>query len=145
MAILKSLAMEHGYYPQDSATLFECEWGQETANDVFKSGSVLCLMKPDATDEMKEKFIADAAAVMDKFEARWADGRAHAAGSQVTYSDFNILAMLTSMIDNPAHMHANVREANLAKLAQCPNFQRVANNIKEMCAAHVAAMAPAPL
>merc|ERR1712127_874763 len=53
--------------------------------------------------------------------------------------------MLTSFLDNPAHMHANVREANLAKIAQCPNFMRVANAIKEICADQVAAMAPAPL
>ena len=102
-------------------------------------------MKPDAPEEMKTAFIADCATVLDKFEARWADGRAHAAGSQVTYADFNILTMLTSFLDNPAHMHANVREANLAKIAQCPNFMRVANAIKEICADQVAALAPSPL
>ena len=144
-AILKSLAMEHGLYPTDAATLYECEWALDTFGDVFKSGSQLCTIKPDATDEMKNQFIADCAAAVDKFEARWADGRAHAAGSQVTYFDFSILTMLTSFLDNPAHMHASVREANLAKIAQCPNFMRVANAIKEICADQVAALAPGPL
>ena len=54
----------------------------------------------DAPAEAIEKTVEVTIKLLDKFEARWADGRAHVAGVDLTAADFSFLTAYTSLIAN---------------------------------------------
>ena len=82
---------------------------------------------------------------LEKVEERGADGRAHCCGDHITYTDFMMLQLMTSVYENPNLKHAAMKEAFTAKLAACPNVNRVMAPMKELCAAQIAALAPSPI
>ena len=44
-------------------------------------------------------------AVLDQCEERWNDGRKHLGGDQMTYADFNLMAMIVSQYENEGAFH----------------------------------------
>ena len=140
LAILKSLAMDHGYSPADAASVYEAEWFYNTLVDIFEKPERFAIMKDDADAEAKAKVIEVLSKVMDAMEARWADGRAHVAGAAITDADFYWLSIVTSHYENANGKHAEIREAAAAKLAACPNVARVLAPMRELCAPTIASL-----
>ena len=87
-AILKSLAMDLGYAPADSKTLYETEWFYATDADLFEKPERFALLRDDATKEAQDAYIKISDALMDRLEARFSDGRTTVGGSQTTHADF---------------------------------------------------------
>lgn len=142
VAILRMLAVEHGYAPETAKQVYEVEWFQGTVVDIMESADRFALIKDDATEEMQGKCIAVLKKFIEKIDAQWADGRAHAAGEKITWVDFSMLAAVTSMYENPNGKHAAIKEATLGLLAAATNVQRVLAPMRELCAATIAATEP---
>ena len=141
LAILKSLAMEHGYAPEIASVLFETEWFFAMLFDVFEKPERYALMNDDADEEAQDKCIALLSTVLDKLEARFADGRTSVGGTDnKTAADFYLLAIITSQYENENGKHERIRTATKAKLAECPNVNRVVDPMKELCRATIDAL-----
>ncbi len=141
-AILKMLCMEHGYAPQTSKALFEAEWYCGVAVDVLEKPERMVMMVDGAEAEKVQVAIDIFAKFIDKVEERCADGRAHSCGDHITFGDFMLLQLMTSVYENPNLKHAAMKEQLTAKMAACPNVNRVMAPMKELCAAQIAALAP---
>ena len=142
VAILRMLAVEHGYAPETAKQVYEVEWFQGTVVDIMESADRFALIKDDATEEMQGKCIAVLKKFIEKIDEHWADGRAHAAGEKITWVDFSMLAAVTSVYENPNGKHAAIKEATLGFLAAATNVQRVLAPMRELCAATIAATEP---
>ena len=139
-AILKMLAMEHGYAPSTSKCLYEVEWMYAVVVDIIEKPERYALIKDDADEAARQACIDLLCKFMDKLEARFSDGRAHVGGDQITYGDFGLLALVTGMYENAGGKHADIKEATAAKMQACPNVQRVLAPMRELCAAQIAAL-----
>ena len=102
-------------------------------------------MKDDATLEQQEGVVALLSTIADRLEARFADGRAHVGGAQLTHADFYLLSIVTSHYENLHGKHSHIREAAAAKLHSCPNVMRVVAPMRELCAATIAALEPSSI
>ena len=140
LAMLKSLAMDLGYAPSDSKTLFETEWFYALGFDVFEKPERFALLKDDADDEAQDKCIAILNTLMDRLEARFSDGRTTVGGEQTTHADFYFLALITSHYENPNGKHEKIREAGKAKVQSCPNVMCVLAPMRELCKAQIDAL-----
>ena len=96
MAILKMLAVEHGYWPTTAKAAYQVGWMEGLIGDVIEKPTQYAFMKDDATEEERAACTEGLLKFLTKLDAQWADGRAHAAGDQVTYADFAVLAFVTS-------------------------------------------------
>ena len=56
--------------------------------DIVEKPTLYALMKDDADEAARQACIDLLCNYMDKLEARFADGRAHVGGDQITYADF---------------------------------------------------------
>ena len=138
MAILKMLAMEHGYFPTTPKCMYEVEWFQDTFIDTCEKPERFALMRDDADEAARQACIAIINKFLDKIEARFSDGRAHVGGDQITYADFCLLTNATAMWENANGKHADIKAATAAKMQACPNVQRVLAPMRELCAAQIA-------
>ncbi len=139
------LAMEHGYAPQTSKALFEAEWYQGVAIDILEKPERMVMMVDGAEPEKVQVATDLFCKFIDKIEERGADGRAHCSGDHITYTDFMLLQLMTSVYENPNLKHAAMKEGFAAKMAACPNVNRMMAPMKELCAAQIAALPPGPL
>jgi glutathione S-transferase len=145
VAILKSLAFDHGYAPTSGSVVFESEWFFATIGDVFEKPERYAMMKDDADEAAQTAALTVLTNTLDAFEGRFADGRAHVGGDHITAADFGLLSMITSAYENPNGKHALIREGAAAKLAGCPHVQRVLTPMRELCAATIAALSASSL
>ena len=120
-AILKMLAMDHGYAPSTPRCLFEVEWMNGVMVDIIEKPERLALKNDDADEPARQACINLLCNFMDKMEERFADGRAHCGGDQITYGDFQLLALVTSYYENAGGKHADIKAATLVKMQNCPN------------------------
>ena len=116
LAILKSLAIDLGYAPADSKTLYETEWFYATNIDLFETPARFTLIRSDASEEAQDAFIKIQDALMDRLEERFSDGRTTVGGSQTTHADFFLLSIITSRYENPYANHEKIRKAGIAKI-----------------------------
>ena len=110
--------------------------------DFLEKPQAFALLRDDASQEMKDGCLALLTGWMDSCETRFSDGRAHCAGDHITYTDFTFLGNMTGIVKNPNGIHADIKEALTAKLANCPNIQRVVTPMEELCAASIASLPP---
>ena len=111
------LAFEQGYAPSTGSSTYEAEWFYSTLIDCVEGKPAMCAIMQDApTEEAKQACIEILTTMLDKLNARWADGRTTVSGSETTYADFALLAMVVSTYENPNSKHADIREAAAAKL-----------------------------
>ena len=143
VAILRMLAAEHGYAPTTASAIFESEWFLATTVDTLEKPERMAFMKDDATEEAKQAAITCFTNFLERCNAHWADGRTHVAGNDVTEADFALLSLITGQIENPHSKHADIREATIAKLAQCEHVVRVVQPMRDLCAAQIASLQPA--
>ena len=137
-AIVKALAMEHGYSPQTPTAMYEAEWFHGMIVDVIEQPARFGISKDEPTQEEIDGCIALFTDYLERVEERLGDGRAHAAGDQITWIDFLLLASVTGIFENPNLKSAAIREAVAAKFATCANYQRVMAPMKELCASSIA-------
>ena len=140
VAILKMLAMDHGYSPSTPKCLFEVEWMYGVVVDIIEKPERYALMKDDAEEPARQACIDLLSKFMDKLDERFADGRAHVGGDQITDGDFSLLALVTSHYENAGGKHADIKAATAAKLQSCANVMRVVAPMRELCAAQIAAL-----
>ena len=140
MAILRGLALEHGYAPTTAKAMYESEWMYAAVQDTFEKPERFAIMKDDATEEDMQACITVLGATLDVLETRWNDGRTTVSGEGITAADFALLAIIVSHYENANGKHATIREGAAAKLAACPNVLRVTAGIRELCAATIAAI-----
>jgi glutathione S-transferase len=114
MAILKSLAFEHGYMPETALQVYELEWFYAVVVDIIEKPERMALIRDEPSEEEVQACIALLKKFIEKIDGQWADGRAHAAGDKITHADFAMLALVTSMYENPNGKHAAIREATAA-------------------------------
>ena len=132
MAILKALALQHGYCSADPWVQYESDYVFEVYNDFFHKPEIYppFFKGEEATDEMRTACLELFVKFFDKLEARSSDGRMHAAGDQITAADFQLLATECSLINNP---HGKVPAFNQAlgeELNKRTNLVRVINQLK---------------
>ncbi len=134
------LAMDHGYAPSTPKCLFEVEWMYGVAVDIIEKPERYALMKDDADEPARQACIELLGKFMDKMDERFADGRAHCGGDQMTHADFTLLALVTSHYENAGGKHADIKAATAAKVQSCANVMRVLAPMRELCAAQIAAV-----
>ena len=113
-------AAQHGYMPETASQAFEAEWYNSTHNDIMeKPARPMAMLFDDASEEMRQVCIILLRNFITKVDARWADGRPHAAGDKITYTDFFFFAIMLSHYDNPNGKHADIVTATQEMLQQC--------------------------
>ena len=133
-AILKALAMEHGYSPQNPTAMYEAEWFHGMIVDVIEKPARMALLRDEPTPEEIAGCVALFEDFADRVEGRLADGRAHSAGDQITWLDFLLLSSVTGIFENPRLKSEAIRNAVSAKFASCENYSRVMAPMRELCA-----------
>ncbi len=109
--------MDHGYAPTTPKALFEAEWMDGCVVDCLEKPERYALMKDDADEAARQACIETLNKFITKLEERFADGRAHCAGDQITYADFGLLALVLSHYENAAGAkHADINAATAAKM-----------------------------
>ena len=77
--------------------------------DIIEKPTQYAFMKDDATEEERGVCATNLETFLTKLDGHWADGRAHAAGDQVTYADFVTLAFATQLFENDLAKHADIK------------------------------------
>ena len=103
----------------------------------------MAILRDNQTDEAMDACIALLSNVLDKCEAKWNDGRTSIGkGAGKTAADFYMLGWMTSHYENEAQKHDKIKNALKEKLAQCPNVNRVMDEMKALCREQIDALAP---
>ena len=135
---MKSLAMEHGYAPQNPQVMYEAEWFHGMIVDVIEKPARMAILRDEPTQEEIDGCVALFTDFLERVEGRLADGRAHAAGDQITWLDFGLLSFVTGIFENPRMKSAAIRDAVSTKFATCENYKRVMVPMRELCANSIA-------
>lgn len=112
---------------------FELDWYFESKADADgKQGVFDPIYEAGGTQEQIDFTVETFTAFLERLEVRWADGRKHAAGNDVTAADFSLLGFYTSTVVNPGLYSPQIGERLLKKIEDdLPNTNRVINNIKK--------------
>ena len=95
-AILMMLAAKHGFACSSSEELFENMWYFETLADFANNSppaSRFAIFMENPPAEAIDTAVEGITKQMKTLNARWADGRAHAAGASLTAADFHVVAL----------------------------------------------------
>ena len=132
VAILRALALQHGYCSADAWVQYESDYVFEVYNDFFHKDELLApfFKGTEATDEMRTASLELLCKFFDKLESRFSDGRIHAAGDQITAADFQLLATECSLINNPNGKVPAFNQALGEELNKRTNLVRVINQLK---------------
>ena len=141
-AILHYLAHKHGLNCATAEEQYELNWFYETGNDHQKPEFMKALFNADADQATIDGFVAEMNKNADKLEARFADGRAHVTGANISAADFSLLAGHTGVISNSHLRCPSISERLMADTASRPNLARVLANIQSECQATVDAIVP---
>ena len=141
-AILIMLAMKHGLEPKSADEMYELNWYYETVADHDPDAVHNAVFTDDASAELIDKCVDVTIKMMNKMEARWADGRAHCSGANVTAADFDFLTTFTKLIANTNLKNKVISDRLLAHFNTLPNHQRVLNGVKSDCQSVIDALPP---
>ena len=136
LAILSKLAMDHGVYPTTAAELYEFHWYFETLKDFEKKELMPVIFAADQSEELQQQFVDNVKALFAKLEERWADGRDHVTGANISAADYYILSNHVSVTTNP-NLRNPVAERLTAAFEETTHVKRVINNIKSELGEHV--------
>ena len=67
---------------------------------------------------------------LERLDKRWADGRGHVTGTNISAADFHLLSFYTSIIDNKHLSNPEVSKALSQKLESLSNVSRVIDRMK---------------
>ena len=96
----------------------------------------------EAPQETVDGFVKNFTEFAAKLDARWADGRAHATGANITAADYKILSDFTAIVSNTNLKTPAVSTSLMEVYNSHANYKRVVDNIKSECQATVDALAP---
>ena len=100
--------------------MYETEWFHGMFIDAIENNPArTALYSDEPTPEEIAGCVALFEDFLDRIEGRLADGREHAAGGQITWTDFALLAFVTGVFENPRLKSAAIRDAISAKFATC--------------------------
>ena len=115
-------------------------WFIETNLDHKKPEHGPAVFTAGADEALIAAAVENTKAQLDKWNARWADGRAHVAGANKTKEDYNLLTMFTSIFENTHARNPSFGAAVLAHAHTLEHVMRVVNHIKAECQAEVDAV-----
>ena len=102
VAILRFLCEEFVLTPMRSWGRYELDWYFETKADADgKPGAYDAIYNADTNQDQINFTVECFTAFLERLDVRWADGREHIAGRDVTAADFNLIAFYTSIVTNP--------------------------------------------
>ena len=128
------LAMKHGLGPKSAEEMYEIMWFFETIADHKPEAEYRAvLFTENAAQESIDKMVEEQIKLMNKCEARWADGRAHCSGADITAADFFLHTAFTSWYNNPNIRNPSFSERIMVHYATLPHTIRVMDNIKSQC------------
>ena len=130
LAILNYLCAQHNVVPATADEEYELYWYFETVKDHDNKANFGAIFTEGAPEDIINGFINDAKALYDKMEERWADGRVHAAGANITAADYYLLSQYTQAIINPNLRNPIISQTLGPYAAAKPNCMRVINSIK---------------
>ena len=140
-AILQMLAMKHGLGPQNAEEMYEIMWFFETIADHKPDAEYRAVLFTEgAAQESIDKMVEEQIKLLNKFESRWADGRAYCSGANITAADFFNLTAFTSLFNNPNIRNPSLSERVMVHYATLTHVKRVMENIKGQCQATVDAL-----
>ena len=107
MAIMHYIAAKHGCKPQTPDEVYELNWVYETLKDLDKDGFGGAVFGDAPSQEIIDGYLGIAKSKIDALDTRFADGRAHAAGANITVADYSLLHSYTTValndhLKNPA-------------------------------------------
>ena len=115
-------------------------WFVETILDHKKPELRPVLFTAGVDQELIDKAVENEKAMLDKFNARWVDGRIYVAGHSKTTADYNLLTLWTSVW---ANTHGRNPSFNRTVKAHCESLEhvmRILENIKTECHSQVEAL-----
>ena len=118
------LAMKHGMGPQSAEEMYELCRFYDKQVDRPKEEYKASIFRANTPAEQTDKFVEVNIKIMNNMEARWADGRAHACGANLTAADFSFLAFY-AFISHPNLRNPVIGERLMALFNTLPNLQRV--------------------
>ena len=132
MSILRALAGQHGYQADGPWGEYESNYTIDVLADCNQTqGFVGTFFNDAATDENKTTVKTAIEKALGILDARWADGRKHAAGDKVTCADFCILANDCGVLNNEAGAkHKDLAKEILEIRNKYTNVVRVIDNIR---------------
>ena len=141
-AILHFLCAEHGVVASNAAEQYEMMWFFETNGDHEPAEMRAAIFTEGAEQAVLDKTVENFQALANKYNARWADGRAHVAGATLTAADFALLTQFTSFISNSNLRNPSLSERCMEHYNTLENVKRVVDNIKGLCQDQVDALEP---
>ena len=141
-AILFFLAEQHGLAPQSPKEAYENMWFYETLADHEPPEARAAIFQAGVDQAILDKSVENFIAYINKIEARWSDGRAHASGANVTAADFTMLYQFTGFISNTNLRNPSMCERMMEHYNTLTHVPRVVDNIKGLCQAQVDALQP---
>ena len=133
IAILKYAAHLGGFVPKSAQEEFECAWFFEQDADLSKKeGLMVPFFNGEADEAAIDKTVAAMKGAMEALDARFADGRKHVAGENVTAADFRLLTIGTSVVGNKDLKIPALGEKLREMAGGFENIQRVMNNAKAL-------------
>ena len=133
MAILRWLCEEFSVAPMQAEGVYELDWYFETKADAdLKPGIYDPIYEEKVTSEQIDAFVETFSMFLERLNVRWADGREHAAGKEITAADFNLIAFYTGIVTNPGLIQPQIGERLQSKIeSDFPNTKRVIRNIQK--------------
>ena len=95
-----------------------------------KEGVMVPIFNGEADQAAQDNTVAHMQAAMEGLNARFADGRKHAAGENITAADFRLLTIGTSIIENKSLKIPALQERLHEMAKGLENIQRVVDNAK---------------
>ena len=130
VGILRFLCSEFGLVPWGSAGLYELDWYFDTKADFDNVLGVMnAIYTEEATEADIEMTVETFSNFMKRCDVRWADGRQHVTGSNISAADFNLLAFYTSIVTNKGLFYPQVSKKLQEKLANLDHVKRVIENM----------------
>ena len=132
-AILRALAIEHGYYGEN----FEERWAADMVLDTFEdlgaSGVFKIWWAPEQTEEGIKALVAGVAKVNGIFEKHLASHPdwKYLAGNKLTIADFKVVAQTWAVARNDTKKHPAINDALRAQLDEYPLLTAYLNRVGE--------------
>ena len=117
-------------------------WFTETNIDHTDKELLPAILVADADEGVIDQAVDNLIVQLNKYNARWADGRTHLAGATLTSLDFVLLSLYTSRFVNTGLLNPSYGVRIKAHLDTLEHVTRVIENVKAICADQVAALGP---
>ena len=139
-AILRALAIEHGYYGETFEERWAADFVLDTYEDLGATGVFKAWWSPEPTAEQVQAILDAVAKINEVFEQHLASHSdwKFIAGNKITIGDLNLVAQAWSVAFNDTRKHPAINDGLKAQLAKFPllnaYLERVGEEFKEYIA-----------